>query len=32
MIPWRRLVRNYGNRVEVSQAMRPVAKGGNLVR
>lgn len=32
MIRWRRLVRNYEKRIDVSQAMILVAMGGNLLR
>ena len=32
MIRWRRIVRDYGARVDVSEAMVPVAMGGNVLR
>jgi transposase len=32
MIRWRRLVRDYERRIDVSQAMILVAMGGNLLR
>ncbi len=32
MIRWRRLVRDYEKRIDVSQAMILVAMGGNLLR
>jgi transposase len=32
MIRWRRLVRDYEQRIDVSQAMILVAMGGNLLR
>lgn len=32
MIRWRRLVRDYGKRIDVSHAMTLVARGGNMLR